>query len=110
VRTGFRLNKTLRNGRLAVFLTPLAGRVKVGDVFKFDIGLEDDAMAASVRTTAAVRIVAAATPPQPNPKPQPSPRPDPPKKIAKDDKTAKQAAVHRALICPSTNFSRRMGV
>lgn len=67
VREGFRVNKTLRNGRLTVFLTPLAGKVKVGDSFEFTIGLKDDAMPAAVEVKATVKIVAAATPPQPNP-------------------------------------------
>lgn len=67
VRSKFRVSKTLRNGRLAVFLTPFAGRMKVGEVLQFDIGLEDDAMAAPVSAKATIKIVAAATSPQPNP-------------------------------------------
>ncbi len=72
VRKKFRINKTLRNGRLAVFLTPLAGRAKVGDTFKFDVSLEDDAMPAPVTVKVAVKIVAAVAAPasKPNEKEQ----------------------------------------
>lgn len=61
VRSKFRVNKTLRNGRLTVFLTPLNGRVKVGDSYKFQVGLEDDAMPAPVSVKVTVKIVAAVT-------------------------------------------------
>jgi hypothetical protein len=67
VRKGFRINKTLRNGRLAVFFTPLAGKAKVGESFKFTIGLKDDAMPAAVEAKVTVKIIGPVTPPQPNP-------------------------------------------
>ena len=44
----FVIRRSLRNGRLTVYLSPVEDRLKVGDTLTFRIGLEDDAMAEPV--------------------------------------------------------------
>lgn len=82
LRKKFVIRQSLRDGRLTVFLQPVAGRVKAGDSFTFDIGLHDDGMAAPVTDTLTVRIGAQAAEQEPteqDPKARRSTPPNPPK-------------------------------
>jgi hypothetical protein len=55
----FVVRRSLRNGRLTVYLNPVEGRLNIGDSLTFRIGLQDDAMAEPVSDEITVRIVAA---------------------------------------------------
>ena len=55
----FVIRRSLRNGRLTVFLSPVEDRLKIGDTFTFRIGLEDDAMAEPVSDEITIRITGA---------------------------------------------------
>ena len=57
----FAIRRSLRNGRLTVTLTPIEGRVNVGDAFTLEIGLVDDAMPAPVADQVEVTITASET-------------------------------------------------
>lgn len=73
VRERFSVREHLKDGHLALYLTPLDDRLKVGDSFRFRIALQDDAMPAPVETEEfSIRIVEA-TEPEPNPNPKPKP-------------------------------------
>ena len=57
----------MQNGRLSVFLTPIANKVKVGEIIKFDLAIEDDAMPKPLTANIVVKISAAMASPPPNP-------------------------------------------
>jgi hypothetical protein len=53
----FALRTQLHDGRLTVYFEPVAVKVKIGDRFKFRVGLSDPAMPASVEDALTIRIV-----------------------------------------------------
>jgi hypothetical protein len=78
IRCCFTVREHLKDGRLALYLTPIEEEVSEGSVFSFRIGLQDEAMPAAVSTeTITIRIVDAAEPAPPQP-PRPRPEPKPP--------------------------------
>jgi hypothetical protein len=56
LRDKFTIRQSLKDGRLTVYFTPSASRLKIGDFFEFEIGLQDDAMPAPVTDRLVVRI------------------------------------------------------
>jgi hypothetical protein len=78
IREAFTVREHLKDGQLMIYLTPIEDRLAPGKVFKFRIGLQDDGMAAPVRTEElTLRIVEAeldVRPPPPNPPPGPRPQ------------------------------------
>jgi len=78
VRKNFSVREHLKDGRVAIFLTPNDEIVEPGAKFKFRIELYDDAMSAPVKSEEIdIRILDAEAPPPP-PRPIP-PGPKPPK-------------------------------
>ena len=54
----FARRESLHDGRLVVYLTPVASELKVGDEFELELSLRDDAMPEAVKTeTVVLRIV-----------------------------------------------------
>jgi len=65
----FALRTHLDNGRLTVYFDPIETKLKVGDSFKFRIGLQDPAMGLPVEDELAIRITEEEVPtPKPKPK------------------------------------------
>ncbi len=63
----FGLRTHLHKGRLTVYLTPVDGKVRIGDSFSFPMGLQDHAMAMPVQDELTIRIAeeeAAPVPPK----------------------------------------------
>lgn len=56
IGTKFVIRRSLRDGRLTVYLNPVAEQVKVGDTFTFEVGLKDDAMPEAVSDEITIRI------------------------------------------------------
>lgn len=74
VRRAFSIRTYLLNGRLALYLKPLDGQLKVGMTFNLKIGLKDDAMPVAVETDGIIiRINEAEVAPPPPPPPPPPP-------------------------------------
>jgi hypothetical protein len=73
LRDKFVIRQSLRDGRLTVFLQPLADRVRPGDAFVFEVGLHDPAMPGPVTDTLTIRIAEAATDDPLSPKPPKKP-------------------------------------
>jgi hypothetical protein len=59
VREKFVIRRSLRDGRLTVYLNPVENRLKEGDTVTLGIGLEDDAMSGPVFDEITIRITAA---------------------------------------------------
>ena len=57
----FVIRRSLRDGRLIVYLNPVADKLAVGDTFIFEVGLVDDSMSESVTDEVTVHIVAEET-------------------------------------------------
>src|SRR5262249_11422001 len=57
VRERFGIRVQLHNGRLTAYFDPLAGRLRVGETFAFNIGLQDDSMPKPVLDRLTIRIV-----------------------------------------------------
>jgi len=83
LREKFVIRQSLRDGRLIVYLQPVANRVQAGDSFTFDIGLQDDGMPAPVTDTLTVRIGAQLTVQDPEQDPKTPRSPSNPPKIGK---------------------------
>jgi hypothetical protein len=74
VRLNFTVREHLKDGRLAVFLTPNGEAVKPGNKYKFRIGLRDDAMPTPVVSDEVELRIVEAEPPPPPPEPDPDKR------------------------------------
>jgi len=78
LREKFSIRETLNDGRLTVFLDPLEDRTKIGEAFRFRIGLQDKSMPDPVETSEIlIQIVEAEAQKDPKPKPPKPPKPVP---------------------------------
>ncbi len=76
VAAKFVVRRSLRDGRLTVYLSPVAEQVQVGDSFTFEVGLKDEAMPEAVSDEITVWITAVEKDASKTPGPTP---PKPPK-------------------------------
>jgi len=90
IATKFSVREQLSDGRLTLFLSPVSGRVKVGEAFNLSVALHDAEMAQPVKTgsTIELRIVEASAEAKPETKSKPEKSDDEKRKGADDGKNS----------------------
>lgn len=74
IRDSFSVREHLKDGRLTIYLTPIEGKLVIGDTFKFRLSMQDDAMPVAVTSEEIVIQIA-----EPHVEPLPPTPPKPPK-------------------------------
>ena len=90
VRDNFAVREHLKDGRVIIYLTPVEGKLKVGDSVRLRIGLQDDAMPQAVHTDEVVVKIVESQSDQPEK--QPSKGKEPKSGDAKNQKGNSESA------------------